>query len=629
MQFLKGVWTFLVGVKDALVLIFMLLLFGLLWAGLSMGGPSAVSVPNGAALDIRLAGLLVDQPTELEPMALLGGQQVIPETDTLALVRAIDKAADDSSISMITLNLDSFMGGGQANLQSVGAALKRFRAKKKRVEAWATAYTDAGYYLAAHADSIGISPLGAMALSGPGGSNLYFKDALDKLKVNVEVFRVGTYKSFVEPFTRNEASPAAKEADQTLADDLWSTWRATVQAERQELDVAATLASWPQRVAGANQTQAELAKNAGFVDEVISENAWRARLKEKLGDGDEPDRPGDFKRIDVRDYWAARRPVGETGPAVAVVHVAGSIVDGEAPPGTAGGATIRALIEDAVADDDVKAIVVRVDSGGGSVLASEEIRQAMLEARAQKIPVIASFGPVAASGGYWVGTGADMIFASPATVTGSIGVFGVIPTFEGTLKQLGVSTDGVKTTPFSGQPDVVGGLNDPTRTLIQAGVQDIYKQFVGLVAAARKLPVAEVEPIAEGRVWSGTRAKQLKLIDQYGDLQAAIREAGRRAKLKGEPRIKVMVPPRSLLVQLISKLEGGEAADNSAMSRDAMGRAVAISRLQAAAQVQAAISVANGPTVQAHCLTCMGYSIPARASAPVELLPALKALLVD
>ena len=218
MQFLKGVWTFLVGVKDALVLIFMLLLFGLLWAGLSMGGPSAVSVPNGAALDIRLDGLLVDQPTELEPMALLGGQQVIPETDTLALVRAIDKAADDSSISMITLNLDSFMGGGQANLQSVGAALKRFRAKKKRVEAWATAYTDAGYYLAAHADSIGISPLGAMALSGPGGSNLYFKDALDKLKVNVEVFRVGTYKSFVEPFTRTGASPEAKAADQVLAD---------------------------------------------------------------------------------------------------------------------------------------------------------------------------------------------------------------------------------------------------------------------------------------------------------------------------------------------------------------------------------------------------------------------------
>ncbi|TPE61176.1 signal peptide peptidase SppA [Sandaracinobacter neustonicus] len=629
MQFLKGVWTFLVGVKDALVLIFMLLVFGLLWAGLSMGGRSAVTVPQGAALNIDMDGLLVDQATEVDPLTLLGGQQVIPETETLALVRAIDKAADDPAISMITLNLDGFMGGGQANLESVGAALKRFRAKKKEVEAWATAYTDDGYYLAAHADSIGISPLGAMALSGPGGSGLYFKDALDKLKVNVEVFRVGTYKSFVEPFTRNQASPEAKEADQVLANDLWATWRTAVQRERQELDVAATLASWPQRVAGANQTQAELAKNAGFVDVVISENAWRAKLRERLGEGEDADRPGDFKRIDVRDYWAARRPVGESGPAVAVVHVTGSIVDGEAPPGTAGGATVRELIEDAVADGDVKAIVVRVDSGGGSVLASEEIRQALLEARAKKLPVIASFGPVAASGGYWVGTGADMIFASPATITGSIGVFGVIPTFEGTLKQLGVSTDGVKTTPFSGQPDVVGGLNDPTRTLIQAGVQDVYREFVGLVAAARKLPVAQVEPIAEGRVWSGTRAKELKLIDRYGDLQDAVREAGRRAELKGEPRIKVMTPPKSFLVEILSKLEGGEAAHASAMNRDAMARAVAISRLRAAAQVQAAISVASGPTVQVHCLTCMGYSIPSRAAAPAELLPTLKALLAD
>lgn len=624
MQFLKSVWGFLVGVKDALVLLFMLLLFAALWASFSMRAPIA-TVADGAALHIELDGLLVDQASEMSPLALLGGEEVVPEIETLMLVRTIDRAAEDPAINRITLDLDRFMGGGLANLQSVGEALARFRAKKKAVETWATAYSDDSYYLAAHASSIGLDPMGAVVLAGPGGSNLYFKDALDKLKVNVEVFRVGTYKSFVEPFTRSAASPEAKAADQALADDLWAVWRTGVQRQRQELDVNALLASWPQRVAGANQSQAELAKGAGLVDEVISRTAWAERLQKQLGAGKDADRPGDFKRVDYRDYWAARRPTGTSGPAVAVVHVAGTIVDGEAPAGTAGGDTVSQLIRDAIADKDVKALVVRVDSGGGSAIASEEIRLAMEEARARKLPVIASFGPVAASGGYWVATGADTVFASPATITGSIGVFGVIPTFAGTLQELGISTDGVQTTPFSGQPDVVGGLNDPTRTLIQAGVEDIYRQFLTRVSTARKMPVADVAPIAEGRVWSGTRAMELKLVDQYGDLQAAIREAGRRAGLKGEPRVRTLSPPKPFLVELLSGLEGG-----STVPQDALARAVTVSRLRAAAQVDAALAVAKGPTVQAHCLTCMGYTIPARSgTALASVGDALKARLLD
>ena len=624
MQFLKSVWGFLVGVKDALVLLFMLLVFGALWASFSMRAPVA-RVPDGAALNIELDGLLVDQATEPTPLALLGGDEVVPEIETMMLVKTIDRAAEDPAINRITLDLDRFMGGGLANLESVGGALARFRAKNKAIETWATAYSDDSYYLAAHATRIGVDPMGAVVLAGPGGSSLYFKDALDKLKVNVEVFRVGTYKSFVEPFTRSSASDEARAADQALADDLWASWRTGVQRQRQELDVAGLLASWPARVAGANQSQAELAKSAGLVDEVISRNAWADRLKSQLGSGDDKDRPGDFKRVEFRDYWAARKPPAASGDAVAVVHVAGTIVDGEAPAGTAGGDTISQLIRDAVADKDVKALVVRVDSGGGSAIASEQIRLAMEEARARKLPVIASFGPVAASGGYWVATGADTVFASPATITGSIGVFGVIPTFQGTLKELGISTDGVRTTPFSGQPDIVGGLNAPTRTLIQAGVEDIYRQFLTRVSTARKMPVAQVAPIAEGRVWSGTRAKELKLVDQFGDLQAAVREAAKRAGITGEPRVKTMSPPRPFLVELLSGLEGA-----SAVPQDALARAVTISRLKAAAQVEAAVAVAKGPTVQAHCLTCMGYSIPSRSSpSAASVGEALKARLLD
>lgn len=607
MQFLKSVWQFLVGVKDALVLIFLLLLFGGLWAAFSMSSPKA-SVPSGAALLIDLDGVLVDQASSPSILASVAGQTVIPETDAATLVKTIDLAAKDDNIRMIALDLDGFMGGGQANLESVGAALTRFRAAGKQVESWATAYSDDSYLLAAHANRIGVSPMGAVMIAGPGGNRLYFKEALDKLKVDVEVFRVGTYKSFVEPYTRTGASPEAKAADQALADDLWARWRAVVQAQRKGLDVAATIASWPARIAGANRSQAELAKDAGYVDAVLTGAQWHENLRKTLGEGDDPDVPGDFKRVDSRDYYAIRQPLTETGPAVGIVHVTGGIVDGEAPPGQAGGATVAGLIRHAVADGDVQALVVRIDSGGGSAVASDEIRQAMLEAKAAGLPVVASFGPVAASGGYWVGSGADTIFASPSTITGSIGVFGMIPTFGRTLANFGVHSDGVATTPFSGQPDVTGSLNDPTRALIQGQVQDIYRQFVAIVAQSRKLPVAEVEKIAEGRVWSGTRAKELKLIDQFGDLDAAVAEAGRQAKISGKPRVKVMQPPEPLLMQVLNRLFG---AEQRAPGSDALATAVAASRLKAAAQVAEATEVASGASVQANCLGCSAWSVPA------------------
>lgn len=605
MTFLKSAWAFVVGVKDALVLLAMLLLFAALWAAFSPSS-AAIKVPHNAALNIELDGVLVDQASEPSPLSLITSDEIIPETETARLVKIIDMAAEDPAIKMITLDLNGFLGGGLANLESVGAALTRFRAKNKEVDAWATAYSDDSYYLAAHADRIGVSPMGAVMIRGMGGSNLYFKDALDKLKVNVEVFRVGTYKSFVEPFTRNESSPEAKAADQMLADDLWASWRSGVERQRKGLDVAALLQSWPSRTAGANLNQAELARDAGLVDVVVNEADWRTGLVEKLGAGDEPDIPGDYKRIDARNYWLAKRPLKESGPGVAVVHVAGAIVDGSAAPGQAGGDTIAELIDQATADPDVLAIVVRVDSGGGSALASEKIREAMQEARNRELPVIASFGPVAASGGYWVGAGADMIFASPATVTGSIGVFGIIPTFEGTLDKLGISTDGVTTTPYSGQPDVAGGLNEPTRALIQGGVRDIYAQFLALVATSRKMPVAEVEKIAEGRVWSGVRAKELKLVDQFGDLDAAVAEAGRRAKIEGKPRVIVMRPQQPFLVQVMQMLEGGA---NEAAPRDAMATAVIAGRMRAAAQVAEAVEVARGATVQASCMGCSSWRV--------------------
>ncbi len=605
MPVLRSVWRVLVGIKDALVLLFMVLLFAALWAALSTRAPT-VRVPDGAALHIPLSGVLVDQRTERDPFALLSGQRLVPETEVAEMVRLIDLAAEDSRISMITLDLDGFLGGGLANLDSVGAALARFRATGKPVEAWASAYTDPGYYLAAHADRILLSPMGAVILTGPGGSGLYFARALDRLRVNVEVFRVGEYKSFVEPFILDRASPEARADEQQLANDLWAVWQAGIRRQRPALDIGTIVATWPQRIAGANRTQAELARDAGLVDDITLLSDWQKSLRDRLGEGRRAELPGDFLNVSYDEYRAARRPLRERGDAVAVVHVSGTIIDGAGTPGMAGGDTIADLIGEAIADDRVKAIVVRVNSPGGSATASERIRVAMEDARLKDKPVVASFGPVAASGGYWVGMGADHVLAHPATITGSIGVFGILPTFERSLAEIGITTDGVVTTPYSGQPDLAGGLNQPTRDFIQATVGDVYRQFVGLVADSRGLPLPEVERVAEGRIWAGTRAQRLRLIDGFGDLDAAIAEAGRRAGLGDKPAVKVMRPARPFFLQLLNDFGSGTPA----MPADALRRAVTASRLSALAQVEAAAMVANGPTIQATCTLCAAHDLP-------------------
>lgn len=601
MAFLRGIWSILVGIKDALVLIFMLLFFVTLWSISSMW-TSARTVPSGGgALDIDLSGTLVDEASDISPLAVLTGSPIIQQTEIRSLVRAIDVARTDKSIKAIALNLDGFMGGGQANLDALGEALDRFRAAGKPVEAFATAYADSGYFVASHASHIWMSPEGAVLISGPGGSSLYFKEALDKLNVNVEVFRVGKFKSYVEPYTRTERSPEAREADQQLVDDVWKLYRTNVEAHRKGLHLDTLLSTMPDRLRDANKPAAELAVDWGLVDRLGGRIAFSQAMHKLVGDGDKPERLDDYAAVDLDDYLAAH-PEKTGGSAVGVIHVAGSIVDGESQAGDAAGDSIAELVEKAVADPDVKAIVVRIDSPGGSVTASERIREALVAAKADGMPIVASFGPVAASGGYWVATAADAIYARPSTITGSIGVFGVIPTFEGTLKKFGVHSDFVGATPFSGQPDIVGGLNAPFRTFIQAQIGDTYQRFLGLVGEARKLPVSTVETIAEGRVWSGERARDLKLIDGYGDLDTAVKDAARRAGIKdAEPRTKVIRRDRPWFMRFFTPNSAGG-------SGDAIARIAALSQASAMSQVQAAVAVAQGSGIQARCFACAPYT---------------------
>ena len=617
MAFVRGAWAFLVGVKDLLVLLILLLFFVGLWAALNARSGTTASVPSGSALVLNLDGAVVEQATESSPFAALGGVDRPSEVQVRDVIGAIDSAAKDSRIKAIVLDLDTFLGSGEANLQSIGARLRAFKAAGKPVYAYATAYTDDGYYLAAQATQAWINPLGGVLLSGPGGPNLYFKAALDKLDVDVNVFRVGTYKSAVEPFTRQGASPEAEAAEQVLVDSLWKTYAGDVAAARKGADVNAFLANLPARVGASGGDFATTALKAGLIDR-IGTRAEFGRMLAKLVGAGKDERPGSFNAVKLKSYREATKSTG-SGRAIGIVYVAGNIVDGDAPLGSAGGDTIAAQIDKAVANDNIKALVVRIDSPGGSVLASERIREALTEARGKGLPIVASMGAVAASGGYWVATAADEIVAQPSTITGSIGVFAIIPTFNRSLKALGIGTDGVKSTPYSGDPDVLRGLTPETRLILQASVEDIYRRFTGIVAKARKLPVARVDQIGQGRVWAGTTAKDLNLVDKLGGIDVAIAVAAKRAGVPADTRTVDIERSAPLFGQLARSLLGGGSDEDDAQSfaqgaRDPFAHAARASQLRLLAAIGEAHAVATGATIQAHC-GCSALTVPRAADA--------------
>ncbi|MEW6625426.1 MAG: signal peptide peptidase SppA [Pseudomonadota bacterium] len=609
MAFVKGAWRILVAIKDGLVLLFLLLFFGALYAALSYSPKPAKSVSSGALL-LDLDGTVVEQPAEISPTALLSGSA--PEAKEYRLsdiVAALEAAKGDAKVKAVVLNLDGFLGGGQVAMTRIGAALDAVRAAKKPVLAYATLYTDDSYQLAAHASEVWSDPLGGVAILGRGGSNLYYKGLIDKLGVNTHVYRVGTYKSFVEPFTRSEQSPEARQANQALADALWQNWQDDVHTARPRARIAAYAGDPAAAARAANGDIAKAALAAGLVDKLGDESAFGEHVAEIAGDAT-GDKAGSFAAIDLRAYVKARAPANDG--QIGVLTVAGDIVDGEAGPGTAGGDTISDLLLTALDQRNLKALVVRVDSPGGSVMASERIRSAIMQAKEDGLPVVVSMGNVAASGGYWVSTPGDVIFAEPETITGSIGVFGILPSFEGTLAKMGITTDGVRTTPLSGQPDIAGGTTPEFDQIMQLGVEDIYRRFVGLVARARNKTPQQIDAIAQGRVWDGGTARQIGLVDRFGGLEDAIAEAARRAKLDPAKarayRIEKAPDPWTEWLEALAERE----SDDATAPRDMLARQAWAQRgwaLQAVSDVRALVS---GAGVRADCLECRGYGAPRR-----------------
>lgn len=597
MRFLAGFWRLLVGIKDALVLIFMLLFFGALHAMLTYSPNRAV---GSGALLLDLNGTIVEQPAERGPLESFtpGGAAVAREVRLRDIVRALDAARTDGDIKAVVLDLDRFMGGGQVALQTVGDALDRVKQAGKPVFAYATAYTDDSYLLAAHASEVWMSPMGGVAFAGPGGSRLYYKGLLDKLGVNAHVYRVGAFKSAVEPYLRPDQSPEARRANEALAGALWGGWQRCIASARPKAQLAAAIAN---PAAAGSLSQAAI--SYGLVDKLAEREAFNERVARVAGTDS---KRGSFRTVRLED-WAAANPLRYSGGNVGLVTVAGTIEDGEAGPGSAGGETIARAIRKGIAKNDLKALIVRIDSPGGSALASERIRSALVEAKQKGLPVIVSMGSVAASGGYWVATAADRIFAEPTTITGSIGVFGVLPTFEATLAKVGITTDGVRTTPLSGQPDLFGGTSPEFDRLAQTGVEDIYGRFIGLVSAARKLPPARVNEIAQGRVWDGGSARQLGLVDAFGSLDEAITEAARRAKIdRGDVSLVYLERQPSWWEQLASDWSRPDEEDGE---QDVLAMLAAKQRMLAWTALSDVQSLARGASIQARCLEC-GVALP-------------------
>lgn len=631
MSFVGKVWKLLVGVKDGLVLLFMLLFFFALFAILS-ARPNAGAVRDGALL-IELSGRVVEEKSVLDPIeALLAGSAPVEEYRARDLVRALDAAAKDERISAVVLDMTTFMGGGQVHLTEVGEAMERVRKAKKPVLTYALGYTDDHLLLAAHASEVWLDPQGVALVTGPGGNNLYFADLLQKVGVNAKIYRAGTFKSAVEPYARSSMSEEARENIGGLYGALWAEWQANVKKARPKAQLAQVTGDTASWLAAGGDDLADAALKAGLVDKLGDRAAFGARVAAIAGKDPAGDKPGAFASSDLSAYLADLGPESG-GKAIGVVTIAGEIVDGDAGPGTAGGERIADLLDEAL-DDDLAALVVRVDSPGGSAIASEEIRRAIQRYRDRKIPVAVSFANIAASGGYWVATSSDRIFAQPETITGSIGVFAVVPTFEPVAAKIGVAADGFKTTPLSGQPDIIGGFSPEIDAVLQAGVSSTYRDFLARVSRGRKLPVAKVDGIGQGRVWDGGTARQIGLVDQFGGLEDALAWAAAKAGLKEGGWHPVFLGAKDdNLDPLIRRLLESESGSGSAAMHSGDPFALVARRQDALADrlLHDAQRLMGTSGVQAFCLECPDRPLaaPARRAPSGGMAGLIRLLLAD
>jgi len=515
-------------------------------------GGARLTVPDKGALVIAPEGTIVEQTTQSAPFeALLGGSDIAGETRYQDLIDALDTAKTDQRIAVIVLDLEHLTGVSPAHLSGLGDALSAAKAAGKEIVAVGDYYTQGQYYLASFADSIYMHSMGQVLLTGFGSYQSYYKDLLDRLKVKVHVFRVGTYKAAVEPYTRTDMSPEAREANRAMIDELWQDYITKVAANRKlTLDQINTYVNgYEALLQTAGGDMAGVALEHGLVDGLISRDEMRARLIVKVGEDE-----GSFRQIDSGDYLRATRQIKPpAGDEVGVIVASGMILPGDQPRGTIGADSLTELIRTARLDEDIKAIVLRIDSPGGAAISSEVIREEIEQLQAAGKPVVVSMAGVAASGGYWISATADEIWAAPNTVTGSIGIFGMVPTFEDSLAAIGVNRDGVVSAPLANGLDPFSGISEPMGRILQANVESGYRRFLELVSRGRDMPPEAVDKVGQGRVWTGRKAQELGLVDGLGQLPDAIAAAARRAGVT-DYQVRFIEKPMSAREQLLQQI---------------------------------------------------------------------------
>ncbi|MGS0693243.1 signal peptide peptidase SppA [Shewanella sp. 0m-4] len=521
----------------------------------SLSADDGVKVEDGTALVLNLSGVIVDQKRQVDPLeaAMKSGNEADGSGEILLsdVLTVIENATTDTRIKLMVLDLAMLHGTGISKLQSIGNAIESFKAEGKTVVANGNWYGQNQYFLASFADKVYLNPQGSVEIEGLGRYRLYFKSALEKLKINAHVFRVGTFKSAVEPFIRDDMSDAAKEANLVLLNDLWQSYSDTVAANRgiDSHDLSLSADDYLTQLDKANGKSAEMALNMKWVDELKTYDEFRLSMVDAVGksaDGDS------YKHVDFYDYLSVTQthPTLSLNDKVGIIVAKGNILNGSQPAGQIGGKSTSELLREARFDDSVKAVVLRVDSPGGSAFASEEIRQEVLAIKAANKPIIVSMGSYAASGGYWISASADYIYATPTTLTGSIGIFGMITTFEDSLASIGVYTDGVGTSEWAGF-SVTKGLSPQIEAIIQRHIERGYQDFISLVASERDMSLDYVDSIAQGRVWTGRKALELGLVDGLGDLQDAVTKAAQMAKLEQYDTeiIEKELSPQELFIQ--------------------------------------------------------------------------------
>lgn len=536
-------WRGLDATRRFVLNMFFLLIVVLLLIAIFSGGAKPLVAKTALVLELR--GDLAEQNSGSFGDALLAnvGGETRRTIQLRDLLTVLDAAAKDDNITSVVLLLDEMDGGGLAQLREIGAAIDRVKAAGKRVVAWGGMYDQKRYLLASHANEVYVHPMGMVMIEGFGRHRNYYRDALDKLGVTVNLIKVGTYKSAAEPYISNAPSQAALEADTYLYGDLWNNYTAAVEKNRKLAagSVARGIDQLPQLMEAAGGSAAQVALNQKLVDGIKTKDEVRAMMIKRGAFDSSID---SFRQVSFNDYLG-RNPRPVLGDAVGVIVAEGEIVDGQGGPGVVGGISTANQIRQAREDDQVKAVVLRVDSPGGSAYASELIRRELELTRAAGKPVVVSMGNVAASGGYWISMAADEVIADPATITGSIGVFAILPTADKVADKLGVRTGGYTTTWLADAYNPLRPMDPRFTQLIQYSINNVYKEFTTKAAVARKTSAAKIDEVGQGRVWTGAQAKERGLVDTLGIYGDALRSAAKRAKLGDDFRVSYVERPGS------------------------------------------------------------------------------------